>query len=72
MFYSPPAKGIMIERSLNGGKTYRPWQYYADNCPRMFGLPNNGPLPQPDSVNCLQMIRYEYSDYSIFIFELCS
>ena len=60
MFYGPPAKGIKIERSLDGGRTYSPWQYFANDCQRMFGLVNNGPLTQPDSVNCLQVTRYEF------------
>ena len=57
MFYSPPSRGIKIERSLDGGKTFMPWQYFADDCQRMFGLVNNGPLTAPDSVNCLQITR---------------
>ena len=57
MFYSPPARGIKIERSIDGGKTYTSWQYFADDCMKMFGLIDNGPLTQPDSVNCLKITR---------------
>lgn len=32
------------------------WQYMARNC-SVFNMQNNGPLPRPDSVNCLQLPR---------------
>ena len=70
MFYSPPAKGIKIERSIDGGKTYTPWQYYAEDCTRMFGLVNNGALTQADSVNCLQIIRYILTTETQHLFSL--
>uniref|UniRef100_A0A4W6FW95 Usherin n=1 Tax=Lates calcarifer TaxID=8187 RepID=A0A4W6FW95_LATCA len=41
----------------NGTTTEQPWldwQYMARNC-SVFGMQNNGPLPRPDSVNCLQL-----------------
>ncbi|KAJ3593676.1 hypothetical protein NHX12_006010, partial [Muraenolepis orangiensis] len=32
------------------------WQYMARDC-SVFGMPNSGPLPTPNSVNCLQLPR---------------
>ena len=57
-FYGPLPAAIVIERSVNYGKTYQPWQYYAVDCQKSFQLANNGRLSQPDSVNCLQTQRY--------------
>ncbi|MED6293299.1 hypothetical protein CHARACLAT_009210 [Characodon lateralis] len=40
-----------------GSVTEQPWldwQYMARNC-NVFDMQNNGPLPRPDSINCLQM-----------------
>ena len=56
-FYGPIPAAILIERSNNYGKTYQPWQYYAVDCQKSFGMPNNGRLSQPDSVNCQQQER---------------
>eukprot|EP00794_Sanderia_malayensis_P020024 gene20024-21985_t len=69
MFYGPPAKGIKIERSRDGGRTYTPWQYYAQDCPSMFGLANNGQLTAPDSVNCLQIVGPVKPDFEPFSFQ---
>ena len=61
MFHSPPPKGMKIERSLDFGKSYRAWQYFAVDCMASFNMINDGPLPYPDSVNCLQIGKYVYS-----------
>ncbi|XP_048258912.1 usherin-like [Haliotis rufescens] len=53
-FYSPQPRGVVIERQRNGSDEWELWQLYADNCQTFFGQPNNGPLPQPTSVNCIQ------------------
>uniref|UniRef100_A0A2C9JJ39 Usherin n=1 Tax=Biomphalaria glabrata TaxID=6526 RepID=A0A2C9JJ39_BIOGL len=52
-FYSPFPKAVTIFRQKNDTSGFEAWQYYADDCSR-FGLVNNGGLPSPDSVNCLQ------------------
>ncbi|TNN67180.1 Usherin [Liparis tanakae] len=44
------------------------WQYMAMNC-SVFEMPNNGPLPRPDSVNCLQLPSSPLSGGSV-IFSL--
>lgn len=51
-FYGPIPAAILIERSVNYGESYQPWQYYAVDCQASFGMVNNGPLSEPDSVNC--------------------
>ena len=53
-FYGPQPAGIKIERSVDTGLTFQPWQYFAEDCMKAFNLQNNGPLPEPDSVNCVQ------------------
>ena len=58
LFYSPPAEGMKIERSLDFGKSYQPWQYFSTNCSKSFNMPDNGLLPNPDSVNCIHVPRY--------------
>ncbi|KAM4744035.1 usherin isoform 2-T2 [Anableps anableps] len=40
--------GIKTEQS------WLDWQYMARNC-NVFKMQNNGPLPRPDSINCLQL-----------------
>ncbi|KAK3721655.1 hypothetical protein QZH41_003679 [Actinostola sp. cb2023] len=57
-FYGPQPSAIKIERSRDHGLTFKPWQYFAEDCIKSFTLANNGPLPQPDSINCIQ---YEFS-----------
>ncbi|XP_035991625.1 usherin [Fundulus heteroclitus] len=63
-FRGPLPESILIQRrkldfSLleTGIMTEQPWldwQYMAKNC-NVFDMQNSGPLPRPDSVNCLQM-----------------
>ena len=53
-FYGPVPGAMVIERSTDGGQTFQPWQYFAADCVASFSLQNNGPLTEPDSVNCVQ------------------
>ena len=55
LFYSPPAEGMKIERSLDFGKSYQAWQYFAVDCLKTFKMADNGQLPEPDSVNCIKV-----------------
>ena len=43
----------MLETSRDGGVTYRPVQYFADDCMMYFGLPDNGAILAADDVNCI-------------------
>ena len=56
-FYGPVPGAMVIERSTDGGQTFQPWQYFAADCAASFSLQNNGPLTEPDSVNCIQYGR---------------
>ena len=56
-FYGPLPGAITIERSTDSGSTFQPWQYFAEDCVASFNLQNNGPLSEPDSVNCIQYIK---------------
>ncbi|XP_037549573.1 usherin [Nematolebias whitei] len=42
------------ESTMNIEQSWLDWQYMARNC-NVFDMKNNGPLPRPDSVNCLQL-----------------
>uniref|UniRef100_A0A3Q3B8L8 Usher syndrome 2A (autosomal recessive, mild) n=1 Tax=Kryptolebias marmoratus TaxID=37003 RepID=A0A3Q3B8L8_KRYMA len=42
------------ESTMNIEQSWLDWQYMARNC-NVFDMQNNGPLPRPDSVNCLQL-----------------
>ncbi|XP_022099403.1 usherin-like isoform X2 [Acanthaster planci] len=53
-FYSPQPRAVTISRRANDTADWEVWQYYADNCTTAFGMPNNGPLPLPTSINCLE------------------
>ncbi|XP_067031738.1 usherin-like isoform X1 [Acropora muricata] len=53
-FYGPKPGAILIERSTDRGKTFQPWQYFAEDCRASFQLENNGQLSEPDVVNCIQ------------------
>ena len=57
-FYGPFPKGIKIEKSVDNGQTFQEWQYFAEDCPSLFMMANNGLLTEPDSVNCIQYSRY--------------
>ncbi|XP_071790086.1 usherin-like isoform X2 [Asterias amurensis] len=53
-FYSPQPTSVTISRRRNDTLDWSNWQYYAEDCMTAFGMPNNGPLLSPSSVNCLQ------------------
>ena len=56
-FYGPVPGALKIQRSLDNGHTFQPWQYFAEDCKTSFNLDNNGPLNEPDSVNCVQYVK---------------
>ena len=56
-FYGPKPGAILIERSIDGGKMFQPWQYFAEDCKASFQLENNGRLSEPDDVNCIQYTK---------------
>lgn len=56
-FYGPLPGALAIERSADGGNTFQPWQYFAEDCVASFQQQNNGPLSEPDSVNCIQYVK---------------
>ena len=43
----------MWEASRDGGVTFNPVQYFADDCMLYFGLSDDGPIVNPDDVNCI-------------------
>ncbi|CAG9860176.1 unnamed protein product [Phyllotreta striolata] len=51
-----PRPGLWIlEKSVDHGKTFTPWQYFSDNpsdCETFFGKKNNEPIKEDDSVIC--------------------
>ncbi|XP_014832285.1 PREDICTED: usherin-like isoform X1 [Poecilia mexicana] len=46
----------LLQREIDNmtEQSWLDWQYMARNC-NVFNMQNNGPLPRPDSVNCLQL-----------------
>lgn len=52
-YESPPPKAAILEKSINGGKTYTPMQYFADDCQQYFGMEDDASLQTPDDVNCI-------------------
>ncbi len=50
---SPRPKAAVMELSRDGGITFDPIQYYADDCMFYFGLPNNGQIVNADDANCV-------------------
>lgn len=50
---SPRPKAAVMELSRDGGITFDPIQYYADDCQFYFGLPNNGQIVNADDANCV-------------------
>ena len=72
-FYGPQPAGIKIERSVDNAMRFEPWQYFAEDCVTAFGLDNNGGLPEPDSVNCIQYEQYVAAIEPGILFDyLCS
>lgn len=51
-----PRPGVwVLERSTDDGKTYKPWQYFADtvsDCVDLFGAESIEPITKDDSVIC--------------------
>lgn len=52
-FGSPRFKAAILETSRDGGKTFHPIQYFADDCMAYFNLPNDGEITEADAVNCI-------------------
>ena len=59
-FYSPQPSIVTIEKRTSPDAEWRRWQLYAEDCITAFGLPNNGPLVEPDSVNCIQYVQHAH------------
>lgn len=55
-FSAPRPKAVVLETSRDGGLTFAPIQYYADDCMLYFGLEDNGPILAADDANCLTSI----------------
>ena len=51
-----PRPGVWaLERSLDFGKTFQPWQYFADtpsDCIKFFNTPADQEIAEDDSVIC--------------------
>lgn len=56
---APAPKAAILQKSIDGGNTFQPLQYFADDCMSYFGLGNNEPLTSSTDVNCIT----EYSRY---------
>ena len=50
---SPRPRASVWETSRDGGMTFEPVQYYANDCMLYFGLPDDGPIVNADDVNCV-------------------
>ena len=50
---SPAPKAAVLEKSADGGSSYQPIQYFADDCSSYFGLDNDADLKSNDDVNCI-------------------
>ncbi|XP_076046327.1 laminin subunit alpha isoform X4 [Oratosquilla oratoria] len=52
-----PRPGVWaLERSIDNGESYTPWQYFADtrgDCERYFGEESLKPITKDDDVNCI-------------------
>ena len=62
-FDSPAPKAAILEKSIDGGKTFLPLQYFASDCMAYFGMENDGALKSNDDVNCIT----QYSRYLIIM-----
>jgi len=47
---------MAIERSVDGGKTFTPWQYFSKNCTADYGLPNRALLETVDQVGAKTLL----------------
>uniref|UniRef100_A0A0K0F7N6 Laminin subunit alpha-5 (inferred by orthology to a human protein) n=1 Tax=Strongyloides venezuelensis TaxID=75913 RepID=A0A0K0F7N6_STRVS len=55
MANSPRPATWVLERSTDSGKTFKPWQYFAEHnsdCARYFGYSSLAPITEDDSVVC--------------------
>uniref|UniRef100_A0A915EU80 Laminin subunit alpha n=1 Tax=Ditylenchus dipsaci TaxID=166011 RepID=A0A915EU80_9BILA len=55
MANSPRPGTWILEHSVDYGKTYQPWQYFASSpaeCSRLFGIASLSPITEDDSVIC--------------------
>ncbi|KAM3726093.1 Laminin-like protein [Dirofilaria immitis] len=55
MANSPRPGSWILERSVDGGETYMPWQYFAETpaeCDRLFGRHTLQPILEDDTVIC--------------------
>uniref|UniRef100_A0A1I8EZU5 Uncharacterized protein n=3 Tax=Wuchereria bancrofti TaxID=6293 RepID=A0A1I8EZU5_WUCBA len=55
MANSPRPGSWVLERSIDGGKSYMPWQYFAETpaeCDRLFGRHTLQPILEDDTVIC--------------------
>lgn len=50
---SPRPKAAVLEKSVDGGLTFQPIQYFADDCMLYFDLPDDGSIVNADDVNCI-------------------
>ena len=76
MFYiflrlsAPEPRAFIIEKSTDQGQSYSPFQYYAEDCMRYFGMENDGPITEPDGVQC-QTLRYGRIEVSACGIHIC-
>ncbi|XP_075909051.1 netrin-G1-like [Petromyzon marinus] len=54
----PPPDAMLVERSRDHGRTWRPWQLLASDCARAFGMPARGDAPM-NAANALQVFCTE-------------
>ncbi|CAN0351859.1 unnamed protein product [Lampetra fluviatilis] len=54
----PPPGAMLVERSRDRGRTWRPWQWLASDCARAFGMPARGDAPM-NAANALQVFCTE-------------
>ena len=55
-FSSPRPKAAVLETSRDGGLSFSPVQYFADDCMFYFNLPDDGSILAADDVNCVTSI----------------
>lgn len=74
---APAPKAAVLQKSINGGQSFVPMQYMADDCPSYFGIANDQPLSHPDDVNCITSysrycpsfnVKSAYFYFYIFLF----
>ena len=50
---SPRPRAVVLETSRDGGMTFNPIQYYADDCMQYFDLPDDGQVINADDATCV-------------------